>query len=52
MKQTNTLTKQERQTTSHKDDEQTNVALRRRNHKINNEIDVKITNFKKKKKVR
>lgn len=33
--------------TSHKDDEQTNVARRLRNHKIKNEIDVKITCFNK-----
>jgi len=39
--------KQERQTTLHKNDEQTNVALRRRNHKIKNKIDVKITYFNK-----
>jgi len=39
--------KQERQTTSHKDDEQTNVALKRRNYKIKNEINVKITYFNK-----
>jgi len=32
---------------SHKDDEQTNVARRRRNHKIKNKIDVKITYFNK-----
>jgi len=32
---------------SHKDDEQTNVAQRRQNHKIKNEIDVKITYFNK-----
>jgi len=34
---------------SHKDDEQTNVARRRQNHKIKNEIDVKITYFNKRK---
>jgi len=44
---TNTWTKQERQTTSHKDDEQNNVALRRRNHERKNEIDMKITYFNK-----
>ena len=43
----NTLEKQERQTTSHKDDEQTNVAQRRRNQNIKDEIDVKITYFNK-----
>jgi len=43
MNQTNTWTKQERQTTSHKDDEQNNVVLIRRNHKRKNKIDVKIT---------
>jgi len=32
---------------SHKDDEQHNVALRRQNHKRENEIDVKITYFNK-----
>jgi len=31
----------------HNDDEQTNIAVRRRNHKIKNEIDVKITYFNK-----
>ena len=41
--------KQERQITPHNDDEQTNVAPRRRNHKIKNEIDVKITYFNKRK---
>ena len=39
--------KQERQTTSHKDDEQNSVALRRRNHERKNKIDVKITYFNK-----
>jgi len=39
-----------KQTTSHKDDEQTNGARRRRNHKIKNEIDVKITYFNKREK--
>jgi len=39
--------KQERQTMSYKNDEQTNVALWRRNHKIKNKIDVKITYFNK-----
>jgi len=41
--------KQETQTTPHKDDEETNVAQRRRNHKIKKEIDVKITYFNKRK---
>jgi len=45
LKRSNTWEKQEKQTTSHKDDEQTNVAQRRRNHKIKNEIYVKITYF-------
>ena len=45
---TNTWTKQERQTTPHKDDEQTKVALWRQNHKIKNKIDMKITYFNKK----
>ncbi|AET03760.1 hypothetical protein MTR_8g075370 [Medicago truncatula] len=35
---------------SHKDDEQTNVAQRRQNHKIKNKIDVKITYFNKREK--
>jgi len=47
LNQTNTWTKQERQQTSHKDDEQHNVALRRQNHERENEIDVKITYFNK-----
>jgi len=38
--------KQERQTTKHKDDEETNVALRRRNHKIKKK-DLKNTYFNK-----
>jgi len=33
------------QTTPHKNDEQTNVALRRQNYNIKNKIDVKITYF-------
>jgi len=33
---------------SHKDDKQTNVAQRRRNHKIKNKIDLKTTYFNKK----
>jgi len=44
--------KQERQTTSHKNDEQINVARRRQNHKIKNEIDVKITYFNKRERVK
>jgi len=47
LNRTNTWTKQERQQTSHKDDEQRNVALRRQNHERENEIDVKITYFNK-----
>jgi len=47
LNRSNTWEQQEKQTTSHKDDEQTNVARRRRNHKIKNEIDVKITYFNK-----
>jgi len=35
---------------SHKDDEQTNVVRRRRNHTIKNKIVVKITYFNKKEK--
>jgi len=49
LNRSNTWEKQEKQTTSHKEDKQTNVARRRRNHKIENEIDVKITYFNKKK---
>ena len=45
LNRTNTLT-QKRQT-PHKDNEQNNVALRRRNYERKNEIDVKITYFNK-----
>jgi len=41
--------KQEKQTIPHKDNEETNVALRRQNHKMKNEIDVKIIYFNKRK---
>jgi len=47
MNRSNTWEKKERQTTSHKYDEQTNVAQRRQNHIIKNEIDIKITYFNK-----
>jgi len=47
LNQTNTWMNQERQTTSHEDDEQTNVALRWRIQKIKNKTDGKITYFNK-----
>jgi len=43
----NTWTKQERQTTSYKDDKQNKVALRWQNHERRNEIYVKIAYFNK-----